>query len=93
MAKRLEYSPTYVADGVVSNVGRYKIGHCYLVVEVLRNPAKMKNVIANAILPLKTYQYRIDGPILRGDSVGFREVIPDFSYTFYREHVECYGGK
>lgn len=93
IAKRLEYSPTYFVDGVVTNVGRRDIGHCYLIVEGLRDPVKMKNVIANAILPLRTYRYRISGQIPRGSSVNFREVINEFSDTFYRESIECYGGK
>lgn len=93
IAKRLEYSPTYLADGSVSNVGKRKIGHCYLIIEGLRNPSKKRYAIANAILPLKSYKYRIDGEIALGASVNFREVIDEFPYAFYREHVECYGGK
>lgn len=93
IAKRLEYSPTYLADGKVINVGKRAIGHCYLIVEGLRNPSKKKYALANAILPLRSYHYRIDGEISLGDSVSFREVIEEFPYAFYREHIECYGGK
>lgn len=93
ISKRLEYSPTYLADGIVSNIGKRVIGHCYLIVEGLRNPSKRRNVIANAILPLKRYKYRINGKIAPGDSVSFREVIQDFPYAFYREYIQCYGGR
>lgn len=93
VAKRLEYSPTYLVDGVVRNVGKYTIGHCYLMIEGLRNPSKRRNALANAILPLKSYKYRINGKITPGASVSFREVIQDFPYAFYRESIQCYGGK
>lgn len=93
VAKRLEYSPAYLADGEINNIGRLAIGHCYFIVEGLRNPSKKRYAIANAILPLKSYKYRIDGNISRGGFVNFREIIDDFPYTFYRERIECYGGK
>lgn len=92
-AKRLEYSPTYLADGMISNVGRLAIGHCYLIVEGLRNPSNKRNIVANMISPLKKYKFRINQKIAVGDSVKFRHVIEDFPYLFYREFVQCYGGK
>lgn len=93
VAKRLEYSPTYLADGEVSNIGKLEIGHCYFIVEGLRDPSKKRYAIANAILPLKSYKYRLDKGISRGGFVNFREIIDEFPYAFYREHIECYGGK
>lgn len=93
VAKRLEYSPTYVADGTISNVGKWAIAHCVFIVEGLREPSSKKHTIANAILPLATYKYRIQQAIPVGDSINFREVIQDFPYAFYRERIECYGGR